>query len=209
MTMRPKLVALFAFAGALLVAPAAPPRAAEAPDAFALKFEIETDRQHYELDGTILILARFTYLNNMRTKFQFYEAGCGSAYFHLVLEPVGHKANVSCERIFNFQYATVDQLKETLRDTTWKRWLKEVGVTLPHQLIVYLPRERGLPVGKYKLRVGYTVGDQAGLAKLIDTATGVKLDIDEGAKPLEGGWDGALLSEPITITIGPDQEKKK
>ena len=209
MTMRPKLVALFAFAGALLVAPAAPPRAAEAPDALALRFEIETDRKHYEPDGTILILARFTYLNHMRTKFQFSEAGCGSSYFYLVLEPVGHKANVSCEPIFIMQYATVDQLKEMLRDTTWKTWLKEVGVTLPHQLIVYLPRKRGLPVGKYKLRVGYTVGDQAGLAKLIDTATGVKLDIDEGAKPLEGGWDGALLSEPITITIGPDNEKKK
>ena len=51
--------------------------------------------------------------------------------------------------------------------------------------------------------------DQAALAKPIDTATGVKPDIDIGAKPSKGGWDGALLNEPITIPIGPAQEKKK
>ncbi len=175
-----------------------------------MKLKIETDRKRYDLDDTVMIVAKFSCFNDSRLQIQFSEFGCGSAYFYLISEPVGHKANFTCHPIPACQFADAEVLKLMFRDTGWHKWLKQIDTILPHQLAVHLPRKgKGIPEGDYKWRVGYTVGPKADLVALIKKETGETAEIDGGSVPiLKGAWEGAVLSEPVTITIGPGKDKK-
>ena len=173
--------------------------AAEPP----LKLTVKTDRQRYDADDTIMVLVAFG--NAPGTKLQLDNDDGGALYFHLVLEPVGRKGNVTCEPLWMLQFAEWPQKRDGSSIQ-----LKEIEEDYTHQLAVHLPRLKGLPAGEYKARVGYTRRHSDQLEALIEAATGQKSAVERmKVVILEGGWDGALLSEPITITIGPAQEKKK
>ena len=56
--------------------------------------------------------------------------------------------------------------------------------------------------------IGYALDGQK-LEPIIFKATDKKPTVDRiGGGVLKGAWEGAVLSEPVTITIGPDKEKK-
>ncbi len=168
-----------------------------------LKLTVKADRQRYDSDDTIMILAEFG--NAPGTKLQLDDDGGGALYFHVVLEPIGRKGTVTCEPLWKLQFAEWAEK----RDGSSHR-LKEIEEDYTHQLAVHLPRLKGLPEGQYKARVGYTRRQPGQLEALIEAATGQKPWVERmKVVILDGGWDGALLSEPITITIGPAQEKKK
>ena len=89
-----------------------------------------------------------------------------------------------------------------------KAYLLSVGNGFNHQIAIDLQKVHKLQEGKYSMRIGYAL-DRLKLEKLIKEHTGSDPMVDTlGGGKLEGAFDGALLSEPVTITIGPDKEKK-
>ena len=172
-----------------------------------MKLKVVTDKKRYDVDDAVMFVASFSCFDDGRIQLQFSEGGCGSMYFYAITEPVGHKANTVCKPMHSCQYASEDVQKLMLRGT-WPRSVKQIDDSLPCQMALHLPRKKGIPEGVYKLRIGYTVAAQDKLVSLIKDATGEKVDIDEKFTLLKGAWDGAVLSEPVTITIGPDKDKK-
>jgi hypothetical protein len=79
---------------------------------------------------------------------------------------------------------------------------------LTRQLAVHLPRLNGLPAGEHKLRIGYALS--AGkLQPLVEATTRQKVQVPGLATQRhKGAFSGAVLSDPVTITVPPEKKKK-
>ncbi|MBN9119031.1 MAG: hypothetical protein J0I06_07695 [Planctomycetes bacterium] len=171
------------------------------PEREELTLQVKTDRKRYDPDDTVLVLAKFD--NDPRVEIQFADAAGGAFYFHLIVEPTDGKWDLIYVPVWELQF------EEWGRGPVDKPqlWLKGVKTGLTHQLAVHLPRLVELPQGEYKLRIGYALSGGK-LKPLVEAATGKKVRIPEGRiTGLKGAFEGAVLSEPVTITIGPEKKK--
>lgn len=159
-----------------------------------LTLTVKSDKKRYDSEDTILILAKFT--NEPTAKLQFADDGCGSLYFHIILEPVAAKGKILCKPIRLLQFEPWAEIRGEACI-----WLKDVDTGVTRQLAVHLPRIKGLPQGKYKLRLAYTCWDHL-LEPMLKTTFGEKVAIDSLVTArLKNAWDSAVISDPIIIDI--------
>ncbi len=170
--------------------------------------KIEANRKRYDTDDTMLF--KVTFQGDSRAQIQFHTAHNGSADFHLFKQSMDRKdkdgiGQVNIFSAWELQHAMIFGFAPPGS----KAYLLSVGNGFNHQVAIDLQKIHKLQEGEYAIRIGYTL-DRRKLEKLIKDQTGTDPTVDTlGSGKLEGAFDGALLSEPITITIGPDKEKKK
>ena len=190
------------FLGALVAFAVAVPAYADDPTPKRpITLGIKTDRTRYDKDDTIMVIA--TFKGQKATMIQLSTAGGGGAYFRLILEAIGRKSEPICQPVSYLQFQEHMEVEGIGRENT--RWAQEVvsGGT-SHQFAIHLPRLRGLTEGEYRMRIGYTRRHYEELRNLAEQALGQKVRMGGGLTELvEGAWDGAVLSEPVTITVGP------
>ncbi len=169
--------------------------------------KIEANRKRYDTDDTILFSVQFR--GDSRAQIQFRTAHNGSANFHFFIQSMDRKdkdgiGQVNVFSAWELQHAMIFGFAPPGS----KAYLLSVGNGFNHQIAIDLQKVHKLQEGKYSMRIGYTL-DRLKLEKLIKEHTGSDPMVDTlGGGKLEGAFDGALLSEPVTITIGPDKEKK-
>lgn len=169
-----------------------------------LTLTIKTDRNRYDLDDTILVAAAFS--GDGRAQIQLAK-GNSAVSFYLVLQSLDRKdANgkgfVICRPAWELQFVNKPFIEQRP-----KAYAIEVSSGFEHQLAIRLPNIRNLPEGRYTIRIGYALGAE-GLKALIKDATGQEPAVDGGGgREVDGAFGGALLSEPITITIGSEKKK--
>lgn len=164
---------------------------------------VTTDRKRYDADDNILVLINFK--GDPQSKIQFSSAGGSGVHFHFLLDPIGRKGSIICHPVWRLQF----QEWAEKRGEGDAHWLREIESGISHQVAIHLPMLRELPEGQYKMRIGYTRQHRDELAELVEQTLGQKVAIDGLATELvKGGWDGALLSDPVIITVGPEKGKK-
>ncbi|VTT97712.1 unnamed protein product [Gemmataceae bacterium] len=179
------------------------PRKPEPPDEKAdptaphrVTLSFITDRDRYDTDDTALVFA--TFKGPHYAKIQFCTAGGSGFYFYLFVETLGRKRDVGCAPVWKLQLMRMPERP----GWEFTHWLQALPTTY-HQLSIHVPR-LGCGPGEYRVRLGYARQRAQELQELAEKVYGETIAVDGmGTQRLEGSWDGAILSEPRVITIGP------
>lgn len=169
-----------------------------------LSLLIRTDRNRYDADDAVLVAA--TFKGDDHAKIQLAK-GNTAVYFYVILQSLDRngadgKGHVICRPLWELQFVSKPFAEQRPRAHTI-----EVLTGFDHQLAIPLAGLKKLPEGRYTIRIGYTLAGK-GLESLIKDATGQDPTVDSiGGEKIDGAFAGALLSEPVTITIGPEKKK--
>jgi hypothetical protein len=157
------------------------------------KISIESDKRDYKLHENIFLKVRVE--GDAKIRFQFTEEG---HFFYLILQGKGKSDGFLCMPVTEFRFA--DAFKLSSSDTEGL-WLQELGDGLQLNLVIYGKKLTKLPVGTYQLRIAYATPSSK-FWKLLREKTGRDIIADDpiGAL-LDGAFRGAIISEPVTITI--------
>lgn len=161
-----------------------------------LALRIITDRRHYDGDDTVMVKAIFS--GDPTAGIQFSDAGAGALYFYALLTPEENPTATRCLSVWRLQF---EEWPEGRRERA-SMSIRRVKSSLIKQIAIHLPKCKPENNQKYQLRVGYTCYGWK-LQTIIHDSIGAKVLVEEMAtEKVVGAYDGALLSEAVTIAVG-------
>ncbi len=171
-----------------------------------LKLTIETDRTEYDQDDTIMVVAAFR--GDAHIQLLIGGPHFDPHLFHTFWKCLPKKAG---EESLAMTYTAAWELqlverRDHLPDQ--QPILIHTESVYAHQIPLHFRESCGrLPPGKYELRIGYTLCPDK-LRDLVKAETGADLTIHGGGTTHKDAFNGAVLSQPVTITIRPTRLDK-
>ncbi len=156
-----------------------------------LTLSVKTDKKSYRRGDSIFMEVKIE--NLAREKIQL--ASPDYTYFYVVWEDAsGGRAH--CAPLSSYQFVPEPHWAAGVVTRSWL----EPG-TVERQQTIYGGKLGEWTPQAYRFRIAYTTQHRA-LEDLLERTYGRPVGVDsQGPGPLPGAFEGALLSEPVTITI--------